>query len=156
MSSRMFMMAPSKLLPFFLPFGLLTFSTQSNAQSSALLVERSNFHRAISEFGGFALVASTCPSGTSPCDERACCPDGTTCHKTSRSSQKYSPHCCSSGSSPPTFSITFPSKLNKRIPRNGLLLNPTERPCLRRLLVAPLQHYKWKRLSLLSRRRTRP
>lgn len=53
--------------------------------------KRSIAARGLSSWGGFALQANPCPSGTSPCQTDSCCPDGYTCN-----SKSNTPMCCPS------------------------------------------------------------
>ncbi|KAK1765905.1 hypothetical protein QBC33DRAFT_542847 [Phialemonium atrogriseum] len=53
--------------------------------------KRSIAARGLSSWGGFALQANPCPSGTSTCQTDSCCPDGYTCN-----SKSNTPMCCPS------------------------------------------------------------
>ncbi|KAF2190217.1 hypothetical protein K469DRAFT_25877 [Zopfia rhizophila CBS 207.26] len=81
---------------FLLLLAFISLLSTSSARSPAVLVKQNHASRSISSFGGFALIVPSCPSGTSNCDTRGCCPTGTTCHKSSSSSREWTPHCCPS------------------------------------------------------------
>jgi hypothetical protein len=53
--------------------------------------------RGLSPFGGYAIIATTCPSGTSTCGSKYCCPTGTTCDATTNTGE---PVCCPTSMSP--------------------------------------------------------
>ncbi|OCK74133.1 hypothetical protein K432DRAFT_410112 [Lepidopterella palustris CBS 459.81] len=89
------MIFPRSLLPFAVALLEASAARSLAARSLAALVDRSNTPRS-SFYGGFALVSDTCPSGTSICDSRACCPTGTTCQKSNNVQFEWNAHCCPS------------------------------------------------------------
>jgi hypothetical protein len=89
--------------------------------------ERSIFERGLTSWGGWALLATTCPSGTSTCGTSSCCPTNYTC----TTGKTSTPICCPTS----TWLSTFSSNsrlLTSALNRCRLLDDSPSTQCMRR------------------------